>query len=271
MNFLEGVLLTWKISLLGVRGSVPLTGRQYGKYGGDTLCVLVETEKDVILFDAGTGILNSEILSNHIHILIGHPHADHIIGLGLWEGLGRNDGCVDFYMTPRNNEGCQAILEKFYSPPLWTVTLEQLPSKTSFHDISNSFFIGNIKIDTLEGNHPGGVTHFKISDGEKTVVYAVDCELTEKSENELRKFAKDCDILFCDGMYRESDFPYKKGWGHSTWSDAAKFGESCNAKHTVIVHFDTGATDEILDDISEQLSTRYPNCELGKQEEVWII
>ncbi len=263
--------MAWKISLLGVRGSVPITGQQFKKYGGDTLCVLVETEEEVILFDAGTGILNLKNLSNHIHILIGHPHADHIMGLGLCKCLNNSDVYTHFYMTPRNNEGCQKMLERLYSPPLWSVFLEQLPSKMKFHNISGSFFIGNIKVDTLEGNHPGGVTHFKISDGNKTIVYAVDCELDEKSEHELIEFAKDCDILFCDGMYRECDFPNKKGWGHNTWLDAAELGENCNAKHTVIVHFDINETDEILDNISKQLSTHYPKCELGKQEEVWII
>ena len=34
--------MKWKISILGTRGSAPITGRDFEEYGGDTVCVAVE-------------------------------------------------------------------------------------------------------------------------------------------------------------------------------------------------------------------------------------
>ena len=47
-----------KVTILGARGSVPVNGSAFSRYGGATSCVLLETESEVLLFDAGTGILN---------------------------------------------------------------------------------------------------------------------------------------------------------------------------------------------------------------------
>ena len=41
----------------GARGSIPVSGPGYIKYGGDTTCIEIRTENDeVIIVDAGSGI-----------------------------------------------------------------------------------------------------------------------------------------------------------------------------------------------------------------------
>ncbi len=45
-------LTTW-----GARGSIPVSGPQYQKYGGDTTCVELETDSgETLILDAGNGI-----------------------------------------------------------------------------------------------------------------------------------------------------------------------------------------------------------------------
>ena len=48
-----------KITILGARGSVPTEGADMLEFGGATSCVLIETDKEAVFFDAGTGIINA--------------------------------------------------------------------------------------------------------------------------------------------------------------------------------------------------------------------
>ena len=46
-----------KIKIWGSRGSIPVSGKEYLKYGGDTTCLEIRTKSgDIIIVDAGTGI-----------------------------------------------------------------------------------------------------------------------------------------------------------------------------------------------------------------------
>ena len=48
-----------KIKSWGSRGSIPVSGKEYLKYGGDTTSLKISTKSDdIIAVDAGTGIRN---------------------------------------------------------------------------------------------------------------------------------------------------------------------------------------------------------------------
>lgn len=79
-----------KVKFYGVRGSLPVCGREFERYGGNTTCIKVTREiaNRIAIIDAGTGIRNlgKEIISsglsqNIINIFFSHFHWDHIQGL----------------------------------------------------------------------------------------------------------------------------------------------------------------------------------------------
>jgi CheY-like chemotaxis protein len=78
-----------RIRLWGVRGSIPVPGESTVRYGGNTSCVEVRAEGEIIILDAGTGIrllglaLDKEFgaQSMKLTLLITHTHWDHIQGL----------------------------------------------------------------------------------------------------------------------------------------------------------------------------------------------
>ena len=77
-----------KVTILGARGSIATSGRDVQEFGGATSCVLVETDKEAVFIDAGTGIMNSPDLGDRrISILISHPHMDHLGGLPFFPYL----------------------------------------------------------------------------------------------------------------------------------------------------------------------------------------
>lgn len=45
-----------KLSVLGVRGSLPTANRQFMEYGGNTSCIFLECGDELVCFDAGSGL-----------------------------------------------------------------------------------------------------------------------------------------------------------------------------------------------------------------------
>ncbi len=256
----------WSIEILGVRGSMVVTLPEMQRYGGDTVCVRVQIGDKVLFLDAGTGIMYADTAEEN-HVLIGHPHLDHVLGLCKWDLLADAGKKVHIYMKDQDGLDARRILNRLIGLPFWPINLEQLPAKVQYHKIEGAFFIGNVKVDILAGNHPGGVTHFRLSDGEKSLVYAVDCELTEDAATDLIAFSKDCDLFICDGQLTDGELETKKGWGHSSMRQAAAVGKASGAKQTILVHFDPYATDEQLELLEKELREEFPNCVLGKQGE----
>ncbi len=78
-----------RIKFWGVRGSIPTPGPTTVRYGGNTSCVEVRADGEIIILDAGTGIrllglaLDKEFgaRSMKVTLLITHTHWDHIQGL----------------------------------------------------------------------------------------------------------------------------------------------------------------------------------------------
>jgi phosphoribosyl 1,2-cyclic phosphodiesterase len=73
----------------GVRGSVPTPGPTTLLYGGNTSCIEVRAEGQIVILDAGTGLrlLGQELLAEFgeqpldLTLLLTHTHWDHIQGL----------------------------------------------------------------------------------------------------------------------------------------------------------------------------------------------
>lgn len=260
----------WRVDLLGVRGSMAVTRPEFQKYGGDTVCIRVQVGGTILFLDAGTGIMYGEAGVEN-HILIGHPHLDHLIGLCKWKAFGDPGRQFHIFVPASDAKSAGGIVDGIIGPPYWPIHLEQLPAKIVYHPVTEAFRIGDVKVEVLSGNHPGGVIHYKLSDGEKTLVYAVDSELTPKAAEELAQFAKGCNLLICDGQLTDGDLEQKRGWGHSTMSESAKVGAECGADRTVLVHFDPSADDMQLETLEQQVRKFYPNCTFGKQGETILL
>jgi phosphoribosyl 1,2-cyclic phosphodiesterase len=258
----------FQVVLLGVRGSVPVSGADFVKYGGSTLCVLVQMGGETILLDCGSGALQSGLLTadaHHLSILLSHPHVDHLIGLPMCPFLYEADKQATFYAVPRGGLSAQKQMESLMSPPLWPVGFEAFRAKLIIKDILEpSFQIGSVLVEHIGLLHPGGASAFRLSYGGRSLVYASDCELSHNQQSRLSAFAKDCDLLLCDGQYSDEEYPLRVGWGHSSWSMAAALGKACAAKHTVLVHHAPQYTDHFLDMADRWLRSRYPNCTLGR-------
>ena len=81
------------IKCWGSRGSTPVSGKNYLKYGGDTTCIEIRTKNDdIIIVDAGTGIrrLGNQLIAEgryRYSFIFTHAHWDHLMGFPFFKPL----------------------------------------------------------------------------------------------------------------------------------------------------------------------------------------
>ena len=100
----------FSVTFYGCRGSLPVSGSQFVKYGGATSCVVVTAGNRTIILDAGSGITNygrtlqpdPETGQLEVFLLLSHVHFDHILGLPYFSPVYRPDAKIWFW-GPRNS------------------------------------------------------------------------------------------------------------------------------------------------------------------------
>lgn len=256
-----------KITILGARGSVPINGRETLEFGGATSCVLIETDDQAIFIDAGTGIIKSpDVGSRHISILITHPHLDHLIGMPFFPYNNEEGRKIDVYGKTRGGEDVKEQFNRLISPPLWPCTLSDFASDISFKELTDTQMIGDITVDTLESEHPGGSLVFRITHNGKSVVYATDYEYREDRCQKLIEFAMDADLFLMDAQYTYEEALTRKGYGHTTVDNAAIVVKNAHARSARFVHHDPRHTDEMLRDMEQTVKS--DNVAFAREGEV---
>lgn len=259
------------VKVLGARGTVPIEGEAVARYGGATACVLVRLGGENIVLDAGTGLLDLDrvLLAEEraASILLGHPHFDHLLGLPFCPVLYDSTRRVDVYAAERGGLGPRQQLERLMSPPLWPVGPEVFTAEVGFHTIEGDFALGGVSVRVMEGCHPGGCSVFRLDWGGTSVVYASDYELDGESFPRLASFAEGCTLLLCDGQYFETERAEKRGFGHSTWREAARLASVCNAHILRILHHDPWHSDRQLDAAAPELERLFQNGAFARSGE----
>ena len=236
-----------KVTVLGARGSMPVEGKSVLKYGGATSCILVESDTEAIFIDAGTGILDTpDIGDKNITVILTHAHLDHLMGLPFFPYLSQKNRRIDFYAPTCEGLNATEILRRLFSPPYWPCTLDEYASDLRCHDLTLPMRIGDILVEGIESNHPGGSLIYKLTCNNRSMVCATDYEYDEEKSRALIDFAKGVDLLFFDAQYTDEQLALKKGFGHSSALAGLKVMKECGARLLRLVHHDPFRSDEEL-------------------------
>ncbi|MFA5903178.1 MAG: MBL fold metallo-hydrolase, partial [Desulfobacula sp.] len=219
------------IKCWGSRGSVPVSGRPYLKYGGDTTCIEVTAKTgETVIIDAGTGLrrLGNSLIERDIkrfYLLLTHAHWDHILGIAFFKPLQFSK--VSMIAQDRFFSGIRTrdVLHEVMKTPFFPIGLQDFKADIQFEkEINTTFSIGSINVETIPTSHNNGGLGYRFIEDGKSFVFLTDNELgfdhpESRGFKAYMEFAANADLLFHDGEYTQDEYQRKKGWGHSSVKD----------------------------------------------------
>lgn len=243
---------TWKLTIWGVRGSFPAPDPDFLRYGGNTSCLSLDRGDTLVVLDAGSGLaaLGDRMVREgrrRADILLSHLHLDHV--MGLFPFAPRYDRRCEIHLYGR--PGFAGELTHLIGSSLWPVDLADGRAHILFHEVwdGKPFLLAEgaapgLRVTAMEGNHPGGCYYYRLEGGGRSLVYALDCELSGDMAPRLTDFARGTGLLVWDASLAAGD--RKPGWGHSTWEEGLSLGRAAGAERVLMTHYAREHTDVFL-------------------------
>ena len=248
----------------GARGSIPVSGPEYLKYGGDTTCLEIRTADDaIIIVDAGSGIrrLGNRLLAEgrfEYSLVFTHSHWDHILGFPFFKPIYRSETAIRMCGCPFSEDSVRDMIAKVMSSPNFPVDYGNVQARISYQESCRSTFaVRSMTIAPISTSHPNSGIGYKFTENGKSFVFLTDNELTYRHPGGLDsadyvRFAAGADLLFHDSEFTEAEYREKIGWGHSTWRAALQLALDAGVKKFGLFHHNQDRTDAALDEIVEQ-------------------
>ena len=252
----------------GARGSIPVSGKHYLKYGGDTTCIEIRSKTDdIIIIDAGTGIrrLGNQLIAegkDSYHFIFTHAHWDHVMGFPFFKPLYSKLATLNMHRCPFHSKFVETVLSKVMAPPTFPIKYTNVKATITYEDACpDTFEIGPVSITPIPLSHPNGGSGYRFTEDGKSFVFLTDNELGFihpggcKSE-EYMKFSAGADLLIHDAEYTPDEYNAQEEWGHSTYVDALDLAFEAGAKQLGLFHHNQDRFDPEIDMIVEDCNRR---------------
>ena len=233
----------FSLKFRGVRGSYPISSKDFLEYGGNTACIEVNVGGHLIILDAGTGMISvgDELMEKYITsgftpeertpvratVLLSHIHQDHIQGFTFFRPLHLKSTVLSVFGSVCEEENLSDELSNVLFGKTFPLDLGDIAGKLDIKNITSNDLIilrhgsepiicksqENILPDDVVIScyksyaHPQeGVMIYKIYYKGKSVVYATDKESYLGGDKKLVDFARNCDVLIHDAQYTTEDY-----------------------------------------------------------------
>lgn len=284
-----------RLKFWGTRGSISVPGPDTQRYGGNTTCVEVRADGEIIVLDAGSGIrplgiaLEKEFRSQPIKLslLITHAHWDHIQGLPFFTPVyeKKNEICVRGYDGLDMSFG--EIMAEPMKTPFFPIAMRELSAKIDIRKLTEmEFSFGKVRVRARFVNHPGVCAGYRLFTSAGSIAFLPDHEpyrflhsarvnnlspekakeVAEKQRIGLVEFLRHCDVLILDAQYTDAEYESHIGWGHGSISSAVSLALDAEVSRLLLFHHAPSHDDAMLDAIVND--ARQVIRESGKKLEV---
>lgn len=243
----------------GARGSIPVSGKEYVKYGGDTTCLEIRTKNDeIIIVDAGSGIraLGNRLIAEKRHkttMIFTHAHWDHIMGFPFFKPIYFKRSYITLFGCPFAQASVRHMISKIMEPPNFPVNFESIRAEIDYHEAcANPFSIDSLTIVPIPLSHPNKGVGYKFVEDDRSFVFLTDNELRythpggEPYEH-YRDFSVGADLLIHDAEYTEEEYTKTKTWGHSVYKHSLELALDAGVKRFGLFHHNQERSDEGVD------------------------
>lgn len=230
--------------------------------GGNTTCVTIELENDLIIFDAGSGIreLGDYLMDGnnkrakkfgfqrglgHAYMFFTHTHWDHIQGFPFFKPLHVPGNVFDIYhVHPYVPEVLARQMEQEFFP----LQFDRIGASLNFHKLEEGerAEVAGAAVTSIELKHPGDAYAYRVEADNAVAILATDGEyksLDYASTKKYCNFYANADVLIFDAMFSVRESFVKEDWGHSSALIGADIARESNVKRLFLFHHDPVSSD----------------------------
>ncbi|TCN31431.1 MBL fold metallo-hydrolase [Sinorhizobium americanum] len=269
---------TFRVKFWGVRGSLPVSGEQFLRYGGNTPCIEIRCGAEVLIFDAGSGLreaglsLMSEGVSE-FDVFFTHTHYDHIIGLPYFKPIYRCSSAVRFWSGHLNGTMSTAeMISDFMRPPWFPVGPGICQASLDTVDFRPGDTLSprkDVSIRTMSLVHPGGCIGYRVDWGGRAVALIYDTEHEPGIlDPALLDFIAGADLLVYDCTYLESEMAAFRGYGHSTGIHGSRLAMAAGIPRLAMFHHDPSRTDAALAAMEQEVQAFFAGAFAARDHQV---
>jgi ribonuclease BN (tRNA processing enzyme) len=262
------------LNLLGTRGTLPVAGQSFVKYGGNTTCLMTPVnDESCVIFDGGTGLTSLNKYKNfrEYHIFLSHLHWDHIVGMPIFQAFYNPTKHINIYLENKVEMESTDILDVLFKPPFFPVPKSKLRAdiRIQLIDSGDHFNFGKVGVHVADGCHPDGVLMHKIILPNKKILFTSDYEHGTAKDDFLIEFARGCDHLIFDTTYTPDEYEGvggglpKVGWGHSTFRHGINFAKKAGVKNLILFHHNPEYNDIMLDEMEILARREFKNTSVA--------
>ena len=238
-----------RLRFWGVRGSIPTPGPTTVHYGGNTSCVEIRAEGEIIILDAGTGLrpLGRELLAEFngeplkLTVLLTHTHWDHIQGLPYFLPVYKPQNQVRILGYEGARLGLDNILTSQMESPFFPIGLREVPANVRIEELrERQFQIGPVRVRACLANHPDNCMGYRLFTTGGSIAFFPDNELRQPrgADPEMVEFLRGTDALIMDTQYDRREYQHHLGWGHGCLDDVVAMALKAGVKRLYLFHHD---------------------------------
>lgn len=266
----------------GVRGSIPTPGPGTVQFGGNTSCVEIRADDQIIILDAGTGLrlLGRELIAEsrrrplQVTLLLTHTHWDHIQGLPFFLPLLEPHNHVRILGYEGARQGLDSVLTNQMDSPYFPIGLRQMAGNIHIEELKQmSFTIGPVKVCATFANHPGICVGYRLFTSSGSVAFFPDnepylgrhrvttgvgptdimaFEHAREAHGKLVEFLQGTDALIMDTQYDNTEYHEHVGWGHGCLNDVVQIAIDANVRQLFLFHHDPDHDDDRISQMVAQ-------------------
>lgn len=245
----------FELTFWGVRGTLPVPGRETLNCGGNTSCVSLRIARDRhFVFDAGTGLRRySEHLIQNTggrfsgRIFISHPHWDHLNCLPFFRPLFQAENRIDIHGPAQAERSLLDLIRGQMDGVYFPVKIDEFRARVGYHDLDEGQHrFDGVRIDVKRLRHPGRCLAYRVHWQGRSLAYVTDNELgigpdgrrVTELPADLVDWLKGVEVLIHETTYFDEEYPRYVSWGHSSIGQVTALAHRAGVGEFFLFHHD---------------------------------